>query len=205
MDAFMDTLWFNIMGIVQYGASLFDRLLTPFQIFGPLFILTLLAFMTVLVTKLLNRFIVTKRYLKLEQQFQHWYRVREEAMKGEDYDKAKRLARNIDQAKLNRVYYDYFLEGFLLGLMRNVLPIMLMVVYVNEYYRAERLFDLFGRGYVLQFTWGGGEPIMIGSVFCYLAALLTGYLLWAVGSRFLRAGKHEVSAGLAHSVGETSC
>ncbi len=201
MDAFMDSLWFNIMENVQHGASVFDRLLTPFHIFGPLFILTLLAFITVLVTKLLNRFIVTKRYIELEKQFQHWYKVREEAMKGEDYEKAKRLARNIDQAKLNRVYYDYFLEGFLLGLMRNVLPIMLMVAYVNEYYRAERLLDLFGRDYVLQFTRAGGEPIMIGSVFCYLAALLTGYLLWAVGRKFLRAGKQEISSGIAHSVG----
>ncbi len=150
MDAFMDTLWFNILGIVQYGASLLDRLLTPLHIFGPVFILTLLALITVLITKVLNRVIVTKRYTELEKQFQHWYKVREEAMKGEDYEKAKRLARNIDQAKLNRVYYDYFLEGFLLGLMRNVLPIMLMVVYINEYYRTERLLDIFGRGYVLQ-------------------------------------------------------
>ena len=205
MDAFMDTLWFNILGIVQYGASLFDRLLTPLHIFGPVFILILLALITVLITKVLNRFVVTKRYTELEKQFQHWYKVREEAMKGEDYEKAKRLARNIDQAKLNRVYYDYFLEGFLLGLVRNVLPIMLMVVYINEYYRAERLLDIFGRGYILQLTRSSGEPILIGSVFCYIVALLIGYLIWAVAGRVLRTGKSKNRSGSVEVCGETTC
>ena len=134
MDNFMDALWGNILTMIQYGASLFDWLLTPFHVFGPLFVMTLLAIITVLITKFLNRIIITKRYVALEKEFQHWFKVRQEAMKGEDYEKAKRLARNIDQAKLNRVYYDYFLEGFLLGLMRNVLPIFLMVTYINEYF-----------------------------------------------------------------------
>jgi uncharacterized membrane protein (DUF106 family) len=183
MDAFMDNLWENIMAMILYAASVLDRLLTPFHLFGPIFILTLLAFLTVVVTKLLNRFIITKRYLELEKQFKYWLKVREEAMKGDDYDKAKRLARNIDQAKLNRVYYDYFLEGFLLGLMRNVLPIFIMVAYVNESFRAEELTRLFGRGYVFALPSTNGKQLLVGSVFYYIIALLLTYLAWAVIKR----------------------
>ena len=200
MDAFMDTLWSKIMAMIQYGASLFDQLLTPLHVFGPVFILTLLALFTVGVTKLLNRFIITRRYVELETEFKHWFKVREQAMKGEDYEKAKRLARNIDQAKLNRVYYDYFLEGFLLGLMRNVLPVMLMVVYINEYYRAERLQEIFGRDFILQLSRSGGEPILVGSVFWFLVSLLIGYLLWAVIAKLLRAGKQKSSSSLAQLI-----
>jgi len=180
MDEFMDTVWNNIMTMIQYGASIFDQLLTPLHVFGPLFIMTLLAVLTVLITKFLNRFIRTKRYAELEKEFQHWLKVREEAMKGEDHEKAKRLARNIDQAKLNRVYYDYFLEGFLLGLVRNVLPVFVIVAYINEYYRPEELSRLFGKGYMLSIPSTGGEPMLIGAVFYYLITLLMIHLAWFI-------------------------
>ncbi|MEA3547001.1 MAG: hypothetical protein U9R66_04995 [Thermodesulfobacteriota bacterium] len=180
MDEFMDALWGNILIMAQYGASLLDRLLTPFHVFGPLVVMTLLALVTVVVTKLLNRVIVTKRYTRLEKDFQHWFKIRQEAMKCEDYEKAKRLARNIDQAKLNRVYYDYFLEGFLLGLMRNVLPIFLMCTYINVYYRAEELSRLFGKAYMLSIPSTGGEPILVGAIFYYIMTLLLSYLAWFI-------------------------
>lgn len=201
----MDALWLNIVAVVQSGAGLFDHALTPLHRFGPLFILSLLALGTVLVTKLLNRIIVTRRYIELEKEFRHWYAVREEAMKCEDYEKAKRLARNIDQAKLNRVYYDYFLEGFLLGLIRNVLPIILMVAFINEYFRAERLAVLFNRDYVLKFSGSSGQPVLLGSVFCYIVALLAGYLLWLVAIRLLRRRKQKSSSNLTSMAGEPSC
>lgn len=185
MDTFMDSLWNNIMAMIQFGASLFDQLLTPLHVFGPLFILTLLAVLTVLITKLLNRVIITRRYVELEKEFKHWFSIREEAMKGEDYEKAKRLARNIDQAKLNRAYYDYFLEGFLLGMVRNVLPIFVMVAYINEYYRAEELSRLFGKGYLFSMPLFGGEPVMVGAVFYYIITLLLTYLAWAVGKKLI--------------------
>ena len=189
MEEFMDTLWNNIMAMIQYGASLFDQLLTPLHVFGPIFILTLLALITVLITKLMNRVIITKRYVELEKEFKHWFSLREEAMKGEDYDKAKRLARNIDQAKLNRAYYDYFLEGFLLGLVRNVLPIFVMVAYINEYYRAEELSRIFGKGYLFSVPSFGGEPVMVGAVFYYVITLLLTYLVWAVSKKLISQKK----------------
>ena len=185
MDAFMDTLWNNILAMIQYGASLFDQLLSPLHVFGPICILTLLAVLTVMITKLLNRVIITKRYVELEKEFKHWHELREEAMKCEDYDKGKRLARNIDQAKLNRVYYDYFLEGFLLGLVRNVLPIFTMVAYINEYYRAEELSRLFGKEYLFSIPSTGGEPVMVGAVFYYLTTLLLTYLVWGVAKKLI--------------------
>lgn len=176
----MDTLWDYLLAIMHYAATLLDQLLTPFHAFGPVFILTLLAFITVLITKTLNRFIITKRYIELEKEFQHWYKIREEAMKGEDYDKAKGIAKNIDQAKLNRVYYDYFLEGFLLGLARNVLPIFIMVAYINESFRAEELTRLFGKGYLFALPATHGKHLQVGSVFYYIMALLLSYLAWAI-------------------------
>jgi hypothetical protein len=186
MDAFMDALWTKIMVAVQYCAALLDQLLAPFHILGPVFTLTLLAFGTVLITKALNRVIITKRYVELEKDFQHWFKIREEAMKGDDYDKAKRLARNIDQAKLNRAYYDYFLEGFLLGLMRNVFPIFIILAYVNESFRSEKLTELFGRGYLFAFPAVSGEPILVGSVFYFVIVLLLIYLVWFVVGKIIK-------------------
>ncbi|HHD62915.1 MAG TPA: hypothetical protein ENK96_00815 [Desulfobulbaceae bacterium] len=186
MDAFMDNLWEYIMAMILHAAAALDWLLSPFHMFGPIFILTLLAFVTVLVTKTLNKFIITKRYIELEKEFQHWYKIREEAMKSQDYDKAKGLAKNIDQAKLNRVYYDYFLEGFLLGLVRNVLPIFIMVTYVNESFKAEELTRLFGKGYVFAFPAANGKQLLVGSVFYYIIALLLSYLAWAVIKRMAK-------------------
>jgi uncharacterized membrane protein (DUF106 family) len=175
------------MVVVQYGAAFLDQLLMPLHVFGPVFIITVLALVTVLITKVLNRIIITKRYVRLEKEFQHWFKIREEAMKGEDYDKAKRLARNIDQAKLNRAYYDYFLEGFLLGLVRNVLPIFIMVAYVNESFRAEKLSELFGQGYLFSLpVVTSGDPVRVGSVFYFVIILLFIYLVWFVVKRVIR-------------------
>ena len=189
MEEFMDTLWNYIMAMIQYGASLFDQLLTPLHVFGPIFILTLLALITVLITKMLNRVIITKRYVELEKEFKHWYDIRQEAMKCEDPEKAKLLAKNIDQAKLNKVYYDFFFEGFMLGLVRNVLPIFVMVAYINEYYRAEELSRIFGKGYLFSVPSFGGEPVMVGAVFYYIITLLLTYLVWAVSKKLISQKK----------------
>lgn len=186
MESFMDALWTYILAAVQYCASSLDQLLVPLHGFGPIVILTLLVFVTVLITKTLNRLIITKRYIKLEKEFQHWFKVREEAMKGKDHDQAKRLAKNIDQAKLNRAYYDYFLEGFLLGLVRNVLPIFVMLAYVNESFRAEKLTTLFGKGYLFVLPFTNSNPIKVGSVFYFVLALLLTYLVWFVVKKVVR-------------------
>ncbi len=186
MDAFMDKMWNTIMAMFHFAASMLDQILSPLHVFGPVVILSLLAFVTVLVTKTLNKFIITKRYIELEKEFQYWYKIREEAMKGPDYDKAKGIAKNIDQAKLNRVYYDYFLEGFLLGLARNILPVFIMVAYINESFRSEELLRLFGKGYLFSLPSTGGKELLVGSVFFYIIALVLTHLAWAVIKRIAK-------------------
>ena len=191
MDAFMDRMWEYTVAMLHYTASLLDKLLGPLHVFGPVFILTLLAVITVVITKTLNKYIITKRYIELEKEFQHWYKIREAAMQSDDYDKAKGIAKNIDQAKLNQVYYDYFLEGFLLGLARNIFPIFLMVAYINESFRAEALTRMFGKGYVFALPMSSGKPLLVGAVFYYILALILSHLLWSV---FKRITKKKITA-----------
>ncbi len=195
MDGFMDSLWNEIMITVGNIASLINHLLSPLHVFGPWVVLTLLAVLTAAVTRLLNRVVVTRRYQELEREFRYWFRLREEAMKCEDRERGRGLAKNIDQAKLNRLYYDYFFEGFMLGLVRNVLPIFLVVAYVNEYYRPGELMRLFGRDFVLSFPGRGGEPVPVGSVFYYLATLMLVYCACRLGKRLQRKKGRRADRG----------
>jgi len=71
-------------------------------------------------------------------------------MRCEDKIKGSRMARNIDQAKLNRCYYDYFLEGLLLSLATMYLPILMVMSYVNTYFRPEILMELTGKEYIVK-------------------------------------------------------
>ena len=191
MDAVLDTLWeYLAIGFQFLGESLFS-LLQHLHFLGPFALITFLALCTVCVTKLLNRVIITKRYIELEKKFNYWVKVRDEATKCEDREKGKRMARNIDQAELNRAYYDYFFEGLLLGLARKIIPIFFIFAFINEFYRPESMLEIFGRQYVLQIPSSSGEPILVGTIFCYFVSLLTCYLLWSVVGKFFRSFKTE--------------
>lgn len=180
MDAFLDTLWDYIAaGFTLLGDSFF-ALLQHLHFLGPLLLITLLAAVTIGLTKLLNRLIVTRRFLELEKEYHHWLKVRQEALRCSDSEKGRRMARNIDKAELNRAYYDYFFEGLLLGIARKVLPIFFIFAFLNEYYRPEQMAALFGHEYVVQLVSPGGTPVPIGAVFWYFLSLLSGYLLWSV-------------------------
>lgn len=205
MESFLDTLWEYISASIQFcGQSLYG-FLENFHILGPALLITLLALVTVTITKFLNRWIITKRYVELEKDFHYWVGVREEAMKCEDREKGKRMARNIDQAELNRAYYDYFFEGLLLGIARKILPIFFMFAFINEFYRPIKMLQIFGREYVLQLPSSSGEPILIGAVFWYFISLLSCYLLWSVTTRFLRGFKVRPILPLAKTTEETNC
>jgi len=181
MERFLDIIWEYIYAAILSCAGMVDMLLSPIHnLTGPAFVLILLAFTTVLSTKFLGKKCRTKRHVMLEEDFNHWLGVREEAMRCEDREKGSRMARNIDQAKLNRAYYDYFLEGLLLGFATMYLPILMVMSYVNTFYRPERLMELIGKEYILQFGSSGGEPQPIGSIFFYFVALLSFYLGWAI-------------------------
>ena len=202
MDAVLDTIWeYLVIGFILLGDTLFS-ILQPFHVLGPIFIISLLAACTVSFTKLLNRFIITKRYIELEKTYNHWLELRQEAMRCEDTVKGSRMARNIDKAELNKAYYDYFFEGLLLGIARKVMPIFFVFAFINEYYRPENLQGLFGRDYVVQITSTSGEPILIGAVFWYFISLLTGYLVWSIATALLKRYKAEKTSSMIGVVKE---
>ena len=180
MDSLLDTIWEKIAVGAIAVADGFDALLAPFHFLGPAMMIFLLAVLTVFITKSLNRIIITKRYIRLEKEFKHWYHLRQTALTCEDREKGKALAKNIDQAELNRAYYDYFFEGLLLGLARKIIPIFLMFAYINEYFQPKRLVERFGQSYIFKFDAAGDGPVVISAIFWYALSLLIVYLVWSL-------------------------
>lgn len=190
MENFLNIVWENLYATFLFLTSQLDILLTPIHnAFGPGSVIILLAIVTVCITKFMSQKFRTKRHVKLEEDFHYWLSVREEAMQCEDREKGKRMARNIDQAKLNRSYYDYFFEGLLLSLANTYVPVLMVLSYVNRYYRPERLIELTGKDYVMQFGNSNGEPVLIGSIFFYLCALLSTYLVWVLVKKIMERNK----------------
>lgn len=178
MNAFLDIIWEKITVVAIALANGFDALLSPLHFLGPATIIFLLAILTVFITKGLNRIVITKRFIRLEKEFNHLYSLRKAAMECEDREKGELMAKNIDRAELNKAYYDYFFEGMLLGLVRKALPIFIILTYINEYFRPERLTELFGQGYIFKFNSTSGEPVLIGAIPWYILSLLLVYLAW---------------------------
>lgn len=156
-----------------------DMLVAPLHVLGPAATIFILVLITVCCTKFFKKHYRTKRYIALKAEFDHWSNLRKEAMTLEDREKAKALAKNIDQAKLNKVYYDYFFEGLLNSILTSILPVLVMAAYVNDAYRAEKLMALFGRNHI--FTLGGsGEPTPFSALAWFVLSFLLVHLLWAV-------------------------
>ena len=176
MEDFLDIVWFKIMDFFHSLATLLDVVIAPLNALGPAFTIFIIALLTVMVTKILTRTFKTRRYQQLKKEFEHWFNIRQEALKCDDSQKAKLLAKNIDQAKLNQVYWDYFLEGFLIGLVTRVLPVFSFFAYVNEAYKLENLTKLFGREYVFKFTVLNGETFFLRSELWFVFSLLFIYL-----------------------------
>lgn len=181
MESFLNVVWENLYAAILFLANSLDALLSPIQtVAGPAVVIVLLAVLTVLTTKFLGKVCRTKRHIMLEKKFKYWLSVREEAMQCEDREKGKRMARNIDQAKLNRCYYDYFFEGLLLSLLTMYMPILMILSYINTFYRPEQLLALTGRDYIMRFSSSGGEPMLVGSVFFFFVSLLSLYMSWFI-------------------------
>lgn len=193
MDAFLDTLWEYIMAGAQHLGDGMFYLTQHLHFLGPAPVISVLALFTVGLTKFLDKVIITRRYIELEKAFEDMLKLRQETQNFQDGEKGARMARNIDKAELNRVYYDYFFEGLLLGIARRIVPIFFMTAFINEYYRPLRLREIFGRGFVLQIPTTSGTPVPIGGVFWYFISLLAGYILWAVGARLLRKRHKDIS------------
>ncbi len=172
MNNMLDSIWSIIETGLNRTVGFVDAALSPLEVLGPGGVICILAFLVVLGTGLFKRVYVTKRYLELKENFEHWHEVRKEAMKHPDPEKAKRLAKNIDQAELNRAYYDYFFEGFLKNLATNVLPIILTVGYVTTVYTPQTLMKRFGSQWVFSFSFGGSSQLNISSLFWFVICLL---------------------------------
>ena len=97
------------------------------------------------------------------------------------------MAKNIDRAKLNKAYYDYFFEGFMLSLATKFLPILVLLAYVNEAYQPANLLQRFGQDFIFRF--GGGEgATTVGAVFWYVTSLVLIYVCWAVAEKLIARG-----------------
>lgn len=180
MEEFLDTLWFKIEGLIHYLRGFLDLLFGPLNYLGPAVAIATMALITVAVTKYLSKKFKTKRYRELKKEFFHWYNVRQEATKCEDYEKGKLLAKNIDSAKLNKVYYELFLEGLLNNVLTMYLPILLVLAYVNETYKSAHLLKLFGRDYILRLWSFHGDTLAVGAAFWFVLSLLLIYLCWFI-------------------------
>ena len=187
MDAFLDNLWEQILGGLEGLASGMDLILSPLEALGPGWVIAILAFATVGLTRILVRVYRTRRHDALQKEFLHWQSVREEAMKCEDRDKGKAMAKNIDQAKLNKVYYDYFFEGFMKNLVTTVLPILTTIAYLSRTYTKENLEARFGSPWV--FTLGG--DFHVGTLFWYVVCVLTGFIVFGIFSARMGRRKKE--------------
>ncbi len=179
MDNILDKLWESIEVLLINAISLFDLICSPLEIFGPGFVIFILSVFVVLLTRGLSRLYVTKRHSRLEQDFLNWKDVREEAMGQVDRDKGKTLAKNIDQAHLNKAYYDYFFEGFMKSLVTNILPILLMAGYITKVYTPENLFLRFGDKWVF-------ASMNINSLLWFIICLVFSFFLFFILQRVFK-------------------
>jgi uncharacterized membrane protein (DUF106 family) len=199
MDDFLDIVWSKIVVGVGHAYAFVNQLFAPLEVMGPLPVIILLVVITVCLTKVLSRVYTTRRYETLKKEFKHYYNLRQEALACEDREKGKLLAKNIDQGKLNKVYYDYFFEGLLKNILTIYLPCLIVAAYVNEAYKADNLMAKFGRPYVFQWGSSHGEPTVMGALFCYVLLLLTAYFCWylagkAVGRKQRRKNRNKAAA-----------
>lgn len=183
MDELLDIIWLKIYAGVGHAFAFVNQLLAPLEVMGPLPVIILLVAITVCLTKVFSRVYTTKRYETLKEEFKHYYNLRQEALACEDREKGRLLAKNIDQGKLNKVYYDYFFEGLLKNILTIYLPCLIVAAYVNEAYKPDNLMAKFGRPYVVQLGSSDGEPTVVGALFCYVVLLLTTYLIWYIASK----------------------
>jgi hypothetical protein len=185
MDDVFDIAWLKILVLIHTIVKGLDFLFSPLNPLGPAAAISVIVVLTVASTKFLSRIYKTKRYLKLQEEFQNLYNLRNEALTCKDPEKGKALAKNIDQARLNQVYYDYFFEGLLISIPTKYLPILTMLAYVNETFKPKNLLENFGRDYILKFVNSNGNVVKIGAVFWFVLSMLMVYLVWFVIGHFV--------------------
>ncbi len=191
MDDVLDIVWLKILVLVHAVVKGLNFLLAPLNFLGPAAAISVIVILTIALTKFLSRIYKTKRYLALQKEFQTLYNLRKEALTCEDHEKGKAIARNIDQARLNQVYYDYFFEGLLNSIPTKYLPILIMLAYVNETFKPKNLLENFGRGYILKFVSFNGNVVKIGAIFWFVLSMLMVYLAWFVIGKMVHKYKEK--------------
>lgn len=191
MNAFLDIVWLKLMAIVHYIAKGLDLMLAPLSPMGPAVMILAVVFAAVAMSKFLSKIYKTKRYVELKKEFDYWFDLRKEAMAIKDTDQGKAIAKNIDQARLNNAYYNFFFEGLLGSLLTKYLPIFLMLAYVNEAFKSENLLKNFGQAYIFKYVNNNGEVILVGAVFWYVISTLTVYLAWYIAERLYHRHKKD--------------
>ena len=161
----MDQLGSWIVEGLWYAKAGLDFLVHPLNTVHPALTIFALAGATFWTTAIFRKRLVTPRFRRLEAEFTAWRSVREEALESfDDPSQGRQMARNIDQAELNKVYYDYFFEGFLNNLMNTYLPILFMAAYVNEAFKPAALQGMIGRDAFWTVSGGGqvgGLPLFV--------------------------------------------
>jgi hypothetical protein len=180
MEDVLDIVWLKILVLIHAFVKGLDFIFTPLNPLGPAVVILVIVLLTVVSTKFLSRIYKTKRYFKLQKEFQYWYDLRNEALTCEDPEKGKALGKNIDQARLNKVYYDFFFEGLLNSIPTKYLPMLIMLAYVNEAFKPDKLLKNFGREYIFKFVNFDGNVIKISAVFWFVLSMLLVYLAWFV-------------------------
>ena len=180
MDGFLDRVWEVILNFLNKSVVFIDNIFSPLEFLGPGVVIFLMAFLIVCITRVVSRYYVTKRFITLKKEFKHWQGIREEAMKHPDREKGKRLARNIDKAELNKVYYDYFFEGLLKNFITNVIPILFMATYVTTVYTPATLLKRFGDEWVFSFSIGESFHMDISSLFWFVICIILSFILFII-------------------------
>ena len=195
MNHFLDSVWQAIEVFIGNTVVFLDTTLSPLEVMGPGFVIFLLAFFIVGVTRLLSRFYVTGRSVRLEKEFRHWHNIRQEAMQHPDREKGKALAKNIDQAQLNKAYYDYFFEGLLKNFITTVLPILLMVAYVTKVYTPQALLARFGDKWIFSVSFGSSFPVAASSLLFFMICLFFWLIFFAITQQVFKKSAVQKNAG----------
>ena len=172
MNDFMDNLWFFIENIIAKTATGVDAFLSPLEFLGPEVLIFLLALFAIIFSSLIKKVYTTKRYIELKKNFEYWHSLREEAMAHKEKEKGKAIAKNIDQAELNRAYYDYFFEGLLKSLVTTWLPLFVTLAYVDRSYAPSMLAQRFGKLSLFMAGDQGIFPWEINGIFWFFISLL---------------------------------
>ena len=192
MDDFLDIVWMQIQYGLENVCTALDKLLAPVEVLGPAWVVLVLALATAGITRILSKIYRTRRFKDLKDEFIHWQSVRQVAMEAEDRDKGAAMAKTIDLAKLNQVYYDYFFEGLMKNMVTTVLPLLLVVSYLSRTYTRESLETRFGSQWI--FTLGSSpDAFQVGTLLWFIICVSASFILFTLVGFLIKKGKKDAT------------